>query len=72
MIQGAAFLYVMQVGKPEDVIDPEALIAFQIVEDPADWNAIQKFVREVNALGKSDDPKAADVPNASGAVTLTS
>lgn len=69
MIQGAAFIFAMQQAAPEDTLDPEAWIAFQAVEDPADWIAIQKFAREVNAIGKPASTKAADVPNGSGADT---
>ena len=69
MVQAAAMLYTMEVGTPEDCLTMEAWIAFQIVEDPSDWLAVQKFVREVGSIGKVDIPKVADVPNGSGAAT---
>jgi hypothetical protein len=67
MIQSAAFAQIMQQGDPATWMDADTWIAFQAVEDAADWFAIQKFIREVNTLGKAEDPRAADIPNGSGA-----
>lgn len=69
MIRAAAFLYVMQEGPAEDIIPVDAWIAFQAVEDPADWKAIQSFASEVNRLDKPTEAEEADVPKPSAGGT---
>ena len=63
MCSNAAFIACMIVD--DEPVDADAWIGFQAVEDPFDWIAIMEFSHEVNAIGRSKNPKAVDVPLAS-------